>query len=349
MKYLASFHTTLKISRYLFRALVLLLWLVIAGISVLFITHALRNRETEILLAFNLNANQAQGYIQHAADIIKDLKYIASNQPISSETSSLKVNNPLTVTDFTPLDNHADCDTMNERWRDLLQSLTGFMHYWRDNFSATYDFNRLFLLDNNNRCLINLGLHNISREHEWALKVLYQRVEHYRDTPRNERAASLFWLTPGIGQGIGYFYVLTPIYRDNHLQAMLGIEQTLRKENLLIPGSLPMYVAILDENGQPLLSLSEKDHPVQIDIRHRQERVWFGYTADFRELVFSKRLSPSSFSIVYSIPLTQILGHLRMLIINLLIFNLLCALILFILARLYERRFLFRRKMKPSD
>lgn len=48
MKYLASFRTTLKISRYLFRALALLIWLLIAFASVFYIVNALHQRESEI-------------------------------------------------------------------------------------------------------------------------------------------------------------------------------------------------------------------------------------------------------------------------------------------------------------
>ncbi|WP_148872562.1 hypothetical protein, partial [Serratia marcescens] len=48
LKYLVSFRTTLKVSRYLFRALALLLWLLIAFASVFYIVNALRNKEAEI-------------------------------------------------------------------------------------------------------------------------------------------------------------------------------------------------------------------------------------------------------------------------------------------------------------
>lgn len=48
MKYLVSFRTTLKVSRYLFRALALLLWLLVALFSVFFIVNALHQKEAEI-------------------------------------------------------------------------------------------------------------------------------------------------------------------------------------------------------------------------------------------------------------------------------------------------------------
>lgn len=35
--------------------------------------------------------------------------------------------------------------------------------------------------------------------------------------------------------GVGYFYALTPIYVANRLQAMLGVEQTIRMESFFTP------------------------------------------------------------------------------------------------------------------
>ncbi|MCS5808970.1 hypothetical protein LNO89_25695 [Klebsiella pneumoniae subsp. pneumoniae] len=51
--------TTLKVSRYLFRALAVLLWLLIAFVSVFYIVNALHEREAEIHQELNLNADQA--------------------------------------------------------------------------------------------------------------------------------------------------------------------------------------------------------------------------------------------------------------------------------------------------
>ena len=80
MKYLVSFRTTLKVSRYLFRALALLLWLLVALFSVFYIVNALHQKEAEIRQEFNLSSDQAQRYIQRTSDVMKELKYIAENR-----------------------------------------------------------------------------------------------------------------------------------------------------------------------------------------------------------------------------------------------------------------------------
>ncbi len=74
----------------------------------------------------------------------------------------------------------------------------------------------------------------------------------------------------------------------NRLQAMLGVEQTIRMESFFTPGSLPMSVTIFDDNGQPLISLAGAEGKIQSEAKWMQERMWFGYSAGFRELVLKK-------------------------------------------------------------
>ncbi|VFS78222.1 Sensor kinase protein RcsC [Kluyvera cryocrescens] len=51
-----------------------------------------------------------------------------------------------------------------------------------------------------------------------------------------------------------------------------------------------------------------------------------------------KTLSPSSLSIVYSVPLDAVLERIRILVLNALLLNLLTGIALFTMARMYERR-----------
>ncbi|MGK4678387.1 hypothetical protein ACSLWG_23150, partial [Salmonella enterica] len=77
---------------------------------------------------------------------------------------------------------------------------------------------------------------------------------------------------------------------------------SIRMENFFTPGSLPMGVTMIDENGHSLISLTGPDGNIKAEPRGMQERSWFGYTPGVRELVLKKSLPPSSLSIVYSVP-----------------------------------------------
>jgi two-component system capsular synthesis sensor histidine kinase RcsC len=90
LKYLVSFRTTLKVSRYLFRALALLLWLLVALFSVFYIVNALHQKESEIRQEFNSSSDQAQRYIQRTSDVMKELKYIAENR-LTAENGILAI------------------------------------------------------------------------------------------------------------------------------------------------------------------------------------------------------------------------------------------------------------------
>ncbi|EEZ4382886.1 two-component system sensor histidine kinase RcsC [Escherichia coli] len=340
MKYLASFRTTLKLSRYMFRALALLIWLLIAFSSVFYIVNALHQRESEIRQEFNLSSDQAQRFIQRTSDVMKELKYIAENR-LSVENGVLSPRGRETQADvpvFEPLFADSDCSAMSNTWRGSLESLAWFMRYWRDNFSAAYDLNRVFLIGSDNLCMANFGLRDMPVERDTALKALHERINKYRNAPQDDSGSNLFWISEGPRPGVGYFYALTPIYLANRLQALLGVEQTIRMENFFLPGTLPMGVTILDENGHTLISLTGPESKIKAEPRWMQERSWFGYTPGFRELVLKKNLPPSSLSIVYSVPVDQVLERIRMLILNAILLNVIAGAALFTLARMYERR-----------
>ncbi|MBJ8823108.1 two-component system sensor histidine kinase RcsC [Citrobacter sp. Ce119] len=340
MKYLASVHSTLKVSRYLFRALALLIWFLIAFASVFYIVNALHQRESEIHQELNLSSDQAQRYIQRTSDVIKELKYIAENR-LTAENGvmSLRSRDDKTVVpNFEPLFADSDCSVMGNAWRGSLESLAWFMRYWRDNFSAAYDLNRVFLIGSDNLCMANFGLRDMPVERDEALKALHERIIKYRNATQDENGNNLFWISQGPRPGVGYFYALTPVYLANRLQALLGVEQPIRMENFFTPGSLPMGVTILDENGHALISLTGPEGNIKAEPRWMQERSWFGYTPGFRDLVLKKNLPPSSLSIVYSVPVDLVLERIRMMILNAILLNVLVGAALFMLTRMYERR-----------
>ncbi|MCS6057251.1 hypothetical protein LNO36_20670 [Klebsiella variicola subsp. variicola] len=302
-----------------------------------YIVNALHEREAEIHQELNLNADQAQRYIQRTADVIKELKYVAGNRLSAGDAVAQGQNGDIAVPNFEPLYPDSDCSAMSSTWRNSLQSLAWFMRYWRDNFTAAYDLNRIFLIGSDNLCMANFGLRDVPIERDQALKVLHQRIEQYRNAPQKRARQQPVLDKPGRAPRRGLLYALTPVYMANRLQAMLGVEQTIRMESFFTPGSLPMSVTIFDDNGQPLISLAGAEGKIQSEAKWMQERMWFGYGAGFRELVL-KKPGAVLLSIVYSVSVDQVLERIRMLIINAIILNIPTGAMLFALARMYERR-----------
>ena len=341
MNYLVSFRNTLKISRYLFRALVLLFWLLIVILSAFYIINALHNRESEIRHEFNTNFDQAQRYIQRTSDVIKELKYVAENRfdapgfmipPTGVDGSSAA------TPAFTSLQTQSDCSVTSENWNSALLSINGFLRYWRENFSTTYDLNRIFLIGGDDHCIADFALRDTPFEREKTFKMLQEKVLTYYRTPKNERANNLYWVEQDSRPGSGYFYSVTPVYQDNRLQGLLGIEQTARMENFFVPGSLPVGVSIFDDSGKMMISLNGPESRIELESKWLQSRTWFGYSAGFNSLILKKDLHPTSLIVIYSMPVNLVLEHIRLLIINAAVFNLLVGMGLLLLTRMYERR-----------
>lgn len=137
---------------------------------------------------------------------------------------------------------------------------------------------------------------------------------------------------------VGYLYVLTPIYIGNKLEALLGIEQTVRLEDFVTAGNLPIGVTLLDENNEPVLRLADGDRYAASLNSYPAEHAYFGYVDNYRDLILKKVLPPSSLSIVYALPVKSVVERFKMLILNALLLNLLSAIVLFTLAWLFERK-----------
>jgi len=341
LNYLVSFRNTLKISRYLFRALVLLFWLLIVLLSVFYIINALHHRESEIRHEFNTNFDQAQRYIQRSSDVVKELKYVTENRFDTSNNSTLPMgveDSSSEIPSFMSLQRQSDCSATGANWNNSLLSIGGFLRYWREYFSTTYDLNGIFLIGSDDHCIADFNLRDVPFEREKTFKMLQDMIQAYYRTPKNERANSLYWVEQGPRPGAGYFYTVTPVYQANRLQGLLGIEQTVRMENFFVPGTLPVGVSIFDDNGQMLLSLGGPESRIELESQWLQSRTWFGYSVGFNSLILKKNLYPTSLVVVYSVPVNLVLEHVRLLIINAIVLNLLAGFGLLLLTRMYERR-----------
>lgn len=94
---------------------------------------------------------------------------------------------------------------MSNTWRGSLESLAWFMRYWRDNFSAAYDLNRVFLIGSDNLCMANFGLRDMPVERDTALKALHERINKYRNAPQDDSGSNLYWISEGPRLASGIF------------------------------------------------------------------------------------------------------------------------------------------------
>ncbi|AKM47391.1 two-component system sensor histidine kinase RcsC [Edwardsiella anguillarum] len=343
MKYFVSFRTTLKVSRYLFRTLALMLWILGALLTTFYILNKFHEKESDIRQDFNLNFDQAQSVIRHANATMRDIRYIAENrlawsgsdgsiQPYSGRALDISGELP----PLLPIFPESDCRRISAGYRTSLRALSGFIRYWKENFVAAYDLNRIFVIGGSSQCLADFSIRNVPLDGGNTLRLLQQRVMRFQGS--NDKDQSLFWVIPGAQSDAGSLYIASPIYSGNQLEAVLGTEQTLRLEELTNPSVLPIGVTLLSDSGDTLLSYAENGGPLPILSGLPDDEHYFGYNSGYDTLLLKKKLQPSGLSIVYSLPSRVLLERFNLLLINAIVLNLISGIVLFVLTWLFERK-----------
>ncbi|WP_028085583.1 two-component system sensor histidine kinase RcsC [Dickeya zeae] len=339
LKVIASFQTTLKVSRYMFRVLATTLWILGALISVFYVNKELNQRESHLRQIFSLNFEQSLGYIRHTTDIARELRYIAANRFSTPTLSRERPSTKKTPFSLYPLSPTFNCAEQYAKNPAQLQSLSSFFEQWHDDFSSVYDLNRIFFVDGSQQCLVDFSIRNQSLDSDSLLKSVQERLQNQKSNlTGNRREESLFWVTPGPTPEVGYLYALTPVYVDNHLVTMMGIEQTIRLDDFMLNGDLPFSVRLLDQNDRVLLQLTNNQSGGNIPGRYPDSNNYFGYSEGYSALLMKKALPPTSMAVVYSLPLEVLLMSLNTLMINIALLNLISAICLFLLTRLFERK-----------
>ncbi|WP_312056729.1 two-component system sensor histidine kinase RcsC [Pantoea brenneri] len=341
MKYPVSFRTTLRISRYLFRALALLIWTLGAVLTAFYIISVLHEKETQVRQEFASNYGSIEWYVRHSADMMRELKYITENR-LTNASSGLDVLTGMmpgksTQPQFTPLFSDGDCTSMSNTWRNSLDSLSYYINYWKSNFASSYELNRVFFIGGENQCLADFTIGSSNADRERSLKSLRENVLRYRNSNEEERRNPMYWINSSTQPGVGTFYMVVPVYVANKLQALLGVEQNIRLDEFIQPGSLPVIASITDENYRPLLNSRRGGLGFSLDDLP-DDKTWFGYLNGYRQLVLKKPLPPSDLNIVWSIPTNVVVDQLKLMMINALLLNIFSAIMLFTLAWLFERR-----------
>jgi len=321
-----------------------MLWSLGALLTTFYVLNIFHNKESEIRDEDNLNYDLAQNYIKNSADIMRDIKYMAEKRLNDSMNGLDIINGVISskniVPTYHPLYSESDCSQLSGSYRNSLNSLGNMIHYWKDNFSDSYDLNRVFFIGGESLCMVDFGLSSepIERENSTVLKSLHEKILKYRNGKNQDKENSLYWVSPSSNKEVGYLYVLTPIYVGNKLEALMGIEQTLRQEDMVTPSSMHTGVTILDADNEPLLRLSEGARSASPLGSFPQETTYFGYMNGYNDLVYKKALAPSSLSVVYSLPFNTVIERFKILIFNAVLLNIFSALLLFILAWVFERK-----------
>lgn len=341
LKYLSSFHTTLKISRYLFRVLAMMLWMLGALISIFYFSKVLNEKEAELRLEYNQSYDQSQEYIRRTTDIVRELRYVAVshlNIP-STRHAACRQYDAYTAAFALSVDVRRGLSGHIPTQKGQLDAVSAFFTDWQDNFSTVYDLNRVFFVDGAWQCMMDFGIRNQALDRDNLLQNLQERFADKKHATQGEwRDETVYWIAPASDPDIGYLYAITPIYKGDHLETLMGIEQTIRLDDFVAAGKFTVGAKLLDQFNQPLLQFTDKERNGSMSSSYPNDRTYFGYVDGYDEIILKKALPPTTFNIVYFMPFSVLLSQLNSLIINIGLLNLLSALVLFILAWTFERK-----------
>ncbi len=343
MKQITSFRTTLRMSRHLFRAMALLIWLLGALVTCFYLFMVLHHKEAGIREQLFKSFNQATWHLTHAAEAMRELKYISE-----SRFSDEKKGSPLLTTHLLansriklfPLGKTDHCHTYSTDGLRLLSALNDYIQYWQNQYISSYEINRVYLVDLYSQCLGQFSLDNSVERTEQTLKLLRQHIDSFEQGDEEIHRNPVYWLEPGNQPGEGSYHMLMPVYANNELAGLLSIEQRLYLDELLNSGNLPITTLIVDNNNQVLLNTVASSYNFSALAEIPNQRQWFGYINSYRQLVLKNMLEPGPYSIVYSLPSSYLFSQMKLMIINAILLNVLSGLCLMTLVLLYDRRML---------
>ena len=310
-----------------------MLWILGALLTTFYILNEFHEKESDIRQDFNLSFDQAQSVIKHSASIMRDIRYIAENRLSWSVTGLDMINGVFsgknTLPPLTPIFPESDCQLLSDNYRNSLESLSNFINYWKENFVAAYDLNRIFFIGGESLCLADFGIRNTPLDQSHVFRNLHQRILTFQNSNNKEKENTLFWVIPSAQNDAGALYVITPVYIANKLEALLGTEQNIRLEDFTNPSTLPVGVTLLNDNNEVLMTYTENGGELPSISGIPNDDNYFGYNSGYDTLLLS---------IIYSLPTSVLLERFNLLLINAVIMNLISALILFVLTLVFERK-----------
>lgn len=342
MRYLSSFRTSLKISRYLFRVIGLMLWTLGALLTAFYLVNIFNEVKSDIRQEYNANYDSTLSYVRHTASVLRDIQYMTEKHLLNSNEKKNAIfdfphSNP--AFSYHPLNQSADCNTFRKNTHSYLNSLNNLIFYWKDNLAAPQGLNQVFLVGTQSMCMVNFSIRNTTTDSDTLKKIVYENSRRLISLKEQGKERNVYWVVPGARSDSGHLYVLAPVYVNSQMVAMIGIEQFIRLDTFIQRQDRPISITLLNRSNQPVLHYpaNNDDYKLHYD-DYQLEAPYFGYDDNFTDLLLKRRLMPSSFSIIYALPLRNIFEGFKLQIISSIVLNVLSAFVIIILVYLFERK-----------
>ncbi|MEG0278832.1 MAG: two-component system sensor histidine kinase RcsC [Morganella sp. (in: enterobacteria)] len=342
MRYFSSFQTSLKISRYLFRIVGVMLWGLGALVTIFYLLNIYNGMRNDIRQQYLSDYDALLAYFRQSADITRDIQYM-NERFVEGEngrvaTSPLKRTIDGSFIGYQPLNAKSDCGVFRTAAGNYIVAFKDLLTYWQDNISAPQGLNQVFLVGSQTLCMVSFPIKNLSTDPETLRRMVNDYSQYYLKLKSQGKERTIYWIAPGSNQGTGSLFIMMPIYYDGQFIALMGIERNLQLENYNRLRQFPVNLLIMNEQNERVLSYPNEVNTQKNKDSYQVDDNYFGYDAEFTQLMLKRKLSPSSFNVIYTTPLSAIYEKLKFQLLNGAILNVISAIFIGLLTWILERR-----------
>ncbi|MBD2804250.1 two-component system sensor histidine kinase RcsC [Xenorhabdus sp. ZM] len=342
MRYLSSFRTSLKISRYLFRVLGFMIWALGALLTSFYLYNLFNTTKANISDEYNLDYNVANDFMRNMLASLRDIKYITEKYLSPGYEKEIiiakKYNNP--PFSYIPLNSNSNCELLRENSHHNLDSLDQLVSFWKNNIVAVTEINKTFFVDIQSMCMMYFSSNNTAVEPNVLRKSIYVNIRKLLSMKDQGGAQTVYWLLPNLKAKAesGWFYSFMPIIVNGKMIGAIGVEKPIRMDLLLKRKNMPMTVMLLNEHQQIELQYPAITDDKPAFTNSSLKLIEFGYDENFTSIVAVRRMVPSDVYIALSVPLRYVYESIRVDIIYSAVLNTLSAIFIIFFVWLFERR-----------
>ncbi|HDU8566066.1 two-component system sensor histidine kinase RcsC [Morganella morganii] len=341
MRYFSSFQTSLKISRYLFRIVGVMLWGLGALVTVFYLLNIYNGMRNDIRQQYYSDYDALLAYFRQSTDMTRDIRYMnerfVENKEVRPGEPADRTTDGFFI-DYRALNTKGDCAAFRTGSGPYIIAFKDLLTYWQNNIAAPMGLNQVFLVGSKTLCMVSFPIRNLSTSSETLRRMVNDYSQNYFRLKSQGKERTIYWAAPGSNQGMASLFVMMPLYYDGRFLALMGIERNLQLENFNRLRDFPANMVIINEQDDVVLSYPEEINTQKNKDRYLVDDNYFGYDDEFTQLVFKRRLTPSLLSVVYTTPLSSIYEKLKFQILNGAILNLISAIIIGLFTWLLERR-----------
>lgn len=317
-----------------------MLWAMGALLTMFYLINMFNDTKSDIRQEYSNNYTSLLGFFRHTSSTLRDLQYLAERH---QEQLSLNPNMNKTFFYEGPfslykLNENADCELFKGETNNYFRSFNSILYYWKDNTPALQGINQVFMVGAHNMCMIDFPLRASPIDTELLKKMVYENTRNYINERAQGKEANQYWIVPDAKGDSGILYVMSPVYASGKFIGLIGIERAIRLEYFSPTKDRVISIHLLNNKNTSILS-----YPAENNYRVAKQAPdvsapYFGFDEDFSDLVSKRKLLPSTFSVVYSLPLRQIINEFKFTIFNALILNIISAVVIFIFVWIFERK-----------